>query len=172
MNNFVMCLVINSVSIKSYIVMKRFLILIVLFCSVVLVNGQAINPAYDSTLARKLGGDDYGMKMYVLVILKTGTFNEPDKAKRDTLFAGHMRNIRRLAGLKKLIVAGPLAENENAYRGIFILDVRTPEEAAILLESDPTVKSKIFDPIYLKWYGSAALSEYLGAHDKIWKINP
>ncbi|MBN2395104.1 MAG: hypothetical protein JXC36_01425, partial [Candidatus Atribacteria bacterium] len=31
------------------------------------------NPNYDKSLADKLGGDDYGMKSYFLVILKTGT---------------------------------------------------------------------------------------------------
>ena len=31
------------------------------------------NPKYDKILADKLGGDDYGMKSYFLVILKTGS---------------------------------------------------------------------------------------------------
>lgn len=30
------------------------------------------NPNYDAALARKLGADDYGMKRYILVILRTG----------------------------------------------------------------------------------------------------
>jgi uncharacterized protein YciI len=147
--------------------MKHIFTVLILLFFTLLTNGQVNNPAYDSTLAAKLGGDEYGMKMYVLVILKTGTNNELDKAKRDTLFAGHMRNIRRMADIKKLIVAGPMTANEKSYRGIFILDVRTIEEAATLLQSDPTVTEKIFEPEYFKWYGSAALSEYLGAHDKI-----
>ena len=29
------------------------------------------NDVYDAALAQKLGGDDYGMKKYVLVLLKT-----------------------------------------------------------------------------------------------------
>ena len=29
-------------------------------------------PTYDAALAAKLGGDEYGMKKYVLAILKTG----------------------------------------------------------------------------------------------------
>jgi uncharacterized protein YciI len=130
------------------------------------------NPVYDPTLARRLGADQYGMKMYVLVILKTGSNNVDNKAKRDSLFAGHMQNIRRLAGLKKLIVAGPLENNEKSYRGIFILDVQTLEEAKALLVTDPAIKEKIFEPELYNWYGSAALSEYLKIADKIWKINP
>ncbi len=134
--------------------------------------GQPINPDYDSTLARKLGADEYGMKMYVMVILKTGPNDIKDQAKRDSLFAGHMANIRKLAALKKLIVAGPLQKNERSYRGIFIFDVPTLEEAKELMAADPTIKEKIFDTEMYGWYGSAALPEYLKASDKIWKINP
>jgi uncharacterized protein len=43
--------------------------------------------------------------MYVMVILKTGSNLLEAGAKRDSLFAGHMKNINRLVGLKKLIVA-------------------------------------------------------------------
>lgn len=32
------------------------------------------NPNYDKILADKLGGDDYGMKSYFLVILKMGKY--------------------------------------------------------------------------------------------------
>jgi uncharacterized protein len=135
----------------------------------VISNGQINSQDYDSTLARKLGADEYGMKMYVLVILKTGPNNEKDKAKRDTLFAGHMRNITRLVNQNKLIVAGPLAENERSYRGIFILNVESLEEASNLLESDPTIREKILEPELYKWYGSAALPEYLKLSDRIRK---
>ena len=40
----------------------------ILFCSAGFA--QSDNPKYDKALAESLGGDDYGMKMYVLVILK------------------------------------------------------------------------------------------------------
>ncbi len=138
----------------------------------VTLSGQPVNPKYDSILARNLGADQYGMKMYVMVILKTGSNNVQDKAKRDSMFAGHQRNIRKLAALKKLIVAGPFSENEKSYRGIFILDAKTFEEAKALLVADPTIKEKIFEPEFYHWYGSAALPEYLPASDKIWRINP
>lgn len=36
------------------------------------VSGQTINRDDDSTLAGWSGADEYGMKPYVLVILKTG----------------------------------------------------------------------------------------------------
>jgi len=77
-----------------------------------------------------------------------------------------------LVALKKMVVAGPLETNDNAYRGIFILDVSTLKEARLLLENDPTVKQNIFKAEYYQWYGSAALPQYLNAADKIWKKKP
>jgi uncharacterized protein YciI len=147
--------------------MKKY-ILIPLFLMVCLgAISQDHNPEYDSVLARKLGADEYGMKNYVLVILKTGPAIVEPGAKRDSLFKGHMANISRLAAEGKLLVAGPIGENKMSYRGIFILNVRTIDEARALLDTDPTVKEKIFDTELFPWYGSAALGEYLEADSKI-----
>ena len=55
------------------------------------------------------------------------------------------------------------------YRGIFILNVKTIEEANDLLESDPTIKEKVLEAEIFKWYGSAALPTYLPKHKKIEK---
>lgn len=109
------------------------------------------------------------MKMYILVILKAGPNNVQDSIKRARMFAGHFENINKLAGLKKLIVAGPPDKNEKSYRGIFILDVPTIDEAKFLLDGDPTINESIFEPEYYHWYGSAALPEYLEADRKIRK---
>jgi len=131
------------------------------------------NPNYDKTLAEKLGGDDYGMKSYFLVILKTGTSTTSDKELIAESFGGHMDNINRLVAEGKLIVAGPLGENENNYRGIFILNnLKTIEEAKELLQTDPAIKNGLLDYEILTWYGSAALPEYLPFSDKIWKLKP
>ena len=144
-----------------------------LFLVLVLYSfGQTQNPNYDEALARKLNADVLGMKMYVLAILKTGTNNVTDKTVRDSLFSGHFANINRLVTMKKMVVAGPLEKNDKTYRGIFILDVKTVEEAAKLLADDPTISNKIFVVEYFNWYGSAALPEYLPAADKIWKKKP
>jgi acetyl esterase/lipase/uncharacterized protein YciI len=131
---------------------------------------QKTNPNYDSNLATKLGADDYGMKIYILVILKTGSNVSDNKALKDSCFSGHLNNINRLVKEKKLIVAGPMVKNEKSYRGIFILDVSTIEDANLLLETDPAIKAKFLEPELYEWYGSAALPEYLEASDKVWKI--
>lgn len=148
--------------------MKR-IILILFLAFFFKTNAQTENPNYDSTLAESLGGDDYGMKMYILAILKTGTNKTEDKEKLNELFKGHMDNINRLAKDGKLIVAGPLKKNDKNYRGIFILNVKTTEDANALLLTDPAVKEKLFDVEIFEWYGSAALPEYLKSHEKIEK---
>jgi uncharacterized protein YciI len=130
---------------------------------------QKANPDYDSTLARRLGADERGMKMYVLVLLKSGPNKEQDSLKRAKMFEGHFSNMNKLAALKKLVVAGPLEKNDQSYRGIFIFDVPSIEEARQLLEGDPTVKQGIFIAEYYGWYGSAALPEYMDADRRIHK---
>src|SRR5687767_3390854 len=79
------------------------------------------NPNYDPALAKKLGGNDGGMRNYVLAILKTGPNDAAitDAEQRKKLFAGHMANINRLAEDGKLAVAGPFADPERKYRGLF-----------------------------------------------------
>lgn len=133
---------------------------------------QTINPNYDSTLAQKFGADDYGMKGYIFAILKTGTNTTTEKAFIDSCFRGHMNNINRLVDEGKLIVAGPLGKNENTYRGIFIFNVKTIEEAIKLVQTDPAINSGLLDVDLYNWYGSAALPAYLETSDRIWKLNP
>ena len=149
--------------------MKRSLIIALLSLLSTTIYAQADNPKYDKALADSLGADDYGMKSYVLVILKTGSNKVEDKATLDSLFKGHLANIGRLADLGKLVVAGPLKKNDKTYRGIFILNVKTIEEANELLVTDPAVAAKLLDAELYQWYGSAALSEYLKYHDRIEK---
>ena len=148
-----------------------FLLSFLLFIAAI-TKAQTTNPNYDAELAKSLGADDYGMKPYVLVLLKTGENMTASKEETNQAFAGHMENIQRLVKEKKLIVAGPLGKNDQTYRGIFILDVPTIEEAKTLVQTDPAVKENLLAIELFQWYGSAALKEYLPASDKIWKTEP
>lgn len=147
----------------------RLFLLCVLLAAVQSQLQAQANIAYNKALADSLGADDYGMKSYVLVILKTGAVKMADKAKSDSLFGGHLKNIGRLASEGKLTVAGPLQKNDKDYRGIFILNVKTREEAKALLETDPAVKAGLLEPELYGWYGSAALPMYLKYHDEVQK---
>ncbi|MFD2567582.1 YciI family protein [Pseudotenacibaculum haliotis] len=148
--------------------MKKLVLLLVLLVYGS-ISAQKTNPNYDADLAKKVGADDYGMKSYIFVILKTGTNTSQDKDLKNKAFSGHMDNINRLVKNKKMIVAGPMQKNDKTYRGIFILDVPTIEEAKKLLQTDPAIKEKYLAPELYVWYGSAALATYLESADKVWK---
>jgi uncharacterized protein YciI len=146
---------------------KITIIIFVLLTNFLTLHAQSDSSKYNKHLADSLGADEYGMKMYVLVLLKSGENKTADQTITDSLFSGHMKNINRLVKMGKLIVAGPLQKNENNYRGIFILDVKTIEEAKSLLETDPAIHSKLLTPELYGWYGSAALPLYLPASEKV-----
>jgi len=128
------------------------------------------NPDYDEALAKKLGGNDNGMKTYVLAILKTGPNDTSVKGdERKKAFEGHMANIGRLADEGKLAVAGPFGKNDKTFRGLFIFNVATIEDAQKLAETDPAIKAGIFVVDYIPWFGSASLMATSDIHKKISK---
>jgi uncharacterized protein YciI len=127
-------------------------------------------PAYDPELAKKLGADERGMKMYVMCILKTGPKDAEIKGKeRADIFAGHFANIGRLADEGKLAVAGPFEKNDKAYRGLYIFNVPTIADAEKLVVLDPAVNAGIFVPDLTLWYGSAAMMGINDIHKRITK---
>jgi uncharacterized protein len=130
----------------------------------------AANPNYDAVLAKKLGGNDNGMKTYVLAILRTGPNDTTVKgADRTKAFEGHMANIGRLADEGKLAVAGPFGKNDKTFRGLFILNTASVEEAQKLAETDPAIRAGIFVVDYIPWFGSASLMATSEIHKKISK---
>ncbi len=78
------------------------------------------------------------MKQYFFVMLTKGTNRTHDSTTAAQIQKGHMDNMQRLADQGKLIVAGPFGDDGN-WRGIFIMDVPTKEEAERLLQTDPAV---------------------------------
>lgn len=128
----------------------------------------ADDSAYDAELAKKLGADERGMKTYVLCILKTGPEDAEIKGEvRKEIFAGHFANIGRLADEGTLVVAGPFGKNDKMYRGLYIFNVRTIEEAEKLVVLDPAIKAGVFVPDLTLWYGSAAMMVVTGTHKRI-----
>ncbi|MCZ4408444.1 YciI family protein [Cryomorphaceae bacterium 1068] len=85
---------------------------------------------------------------------------------------GHLDNITRLAEQNMLSVAGPFGENDLKYRGLFILNAATTEEAEELLSTDPSIAAGVFETEIIPWYGSAALPTYLENYEKIEKTRP
>ncbi|MEJ5102990.1 YciI family protein [Chryseobacterium sp. MYb328] len=130
-------------------------------------------PKFNQELATSLGADQYGMKPYTIVMLTTGTTKIEDKTKMGSLMKGHMENIGRLANEGKIVVAGPFLEkNKENYRGMFIFNTKSKEEAEQWVKTDPAVQAGVFSYEVFPWYGSAALPLYLKHHDEISKENP
>ena len=129
-------------------------------------SGAAAPATYDAKLAESVGADDYGMRNYVLVILKTGPTKVPAGAERDEMFKGHMANIKRLADEGKLALAGPFA-GEESWRGLFVLAVSDIEDARKLVATDPVVVKGEMVAEYHKFYGSAALMLVPAASEKV-----
>jgi uncharacterized protein YciI len=138
--------------------------------SLALVVLLGATSSFDPELAKKLGADERGMKSYVLCILKTGPKDaEIQGNARKEIFAGHFANIGRLAGEGKLAVAGPFGKNERSYRGLYIFNVATVEEAEQLVILDPAVKAGVFVYELTPWYGSAAMMVVNETHKRLEK---
>lgn len=130
----------------------------------------AARPAdsFDAEAAKRLGADEYGMKQYVFVILRTGKAKRPAGKEMDVLQNGHLKNIMRLGDEAKLALAGPFMDDQE-MRGIFIFNAKTIEEAKKLLENDPLVSGGYLEAEFHPWYGSAALMDVTQTHKKIQK---
>jgi uncharacterized protein YciI len=96
--------------------------------------------------------DEFQMKQYFMVFLKSGLNRTQDSATAARIQEGHLNNISRLFEEKKMILAGPFMD-KGIYRGIFIFDVATSEEAVQLLQTDPAIKSGRLDYEIHPWYG-------------------
>ncbi len=147
--------------------MKTYNLIIAIFLTMSFAFSQ--ESAYNENLAISLNADERGMKNYVFCILKTGTNTTATDKEKGEFFKGHMDNINRLAKEGKLAIAGPFGKNDKNYRGIFVFNVATIEEAKKLVESDPAVKANIFEYELTPWYASAALMKVTEIHNTISK---
>lgn len=128
---------------------------------------EAPKPAYDAELAKRYGADERGMRLYVLVVLKTGPTPVTDPEKRKAMFAGHFANMARLGKEGKLVLAGPFEKNEEGWRGLFVFAVSDVEEARKLVATDPVVINGEMVPELHPWYGTAAVMAINEIHPKL-----
>jgi uncharacterized protein len=152
--------------------MKRYFsaLLFILALPLAAGDGTSTKPEFDAELAKRLGADERGMRTYVLCILKTGPKDgEIQGDERKEIFAGHFANINALAAQGTLSLAGPFGKNDKSYRGLYVFNVATVEEAEKLVVLDPAVKAGIFVAELTPWYGSAAVMLVNHTHKKIEK---
>ena len=149
--------------------MKKIILSAVFLCITAIGISQETESKYDENLAKSLNADERGMKKYVFCLLKTGTNTTASKEETQKLFEGHMANINKLAKEGKLVVAGPFMKNDRNYRGIYVFNVETIEEAKVLVATDPAIQAKLLEAELTPWYATAALQETLKIHEKISK---
>ncbi len=125
---------------------------------------------YDSLYAEKLGADQYGMHPYVMAFLKAGPNRDQTEEEANELQTAHMENIGRLAESGDLVLAGPFMD-DSEFKGIYIFDVKTVEEAEKLTKTDPAIQAGRLVMELHPWYGSAAVMEINEIHQRIAKIN-
>ena len=94
------------------------------------------------------------IKQFWLVVLKTGPKDKEitDTAQRNKIFAGHFGNMERLYNEGILKVAGPFGKNDFTWRGLFILDCKTKEEAENYVKTDPSVMAGVFIVDIVPWF--------------------
>jgi uncharacterized protein YciI len=131
-------------------------------------GAQQPDAGYDEALAKRLGADDYGMRGYVLVVLKTGPNKLPPGPERDEMFRGHFANMKRLSDEGKLVLAGPF-DGVDDWRGLFVFAVKDIEEAKQLAATDPVLIKGEMVAEYHRYYGSAALMLVREQHEKLAK---
>ena len=124
------------------------------------------SPHYDAALAQRLGADDYGMRSYVLVLLRSSGHPVPKGPERDAMFKGHMANMHRLAEAGTLVMAGPL-DGREGLRGLFVFAVKNIAEARALVASDPVIAQGEMVAEYHDFYSSAALMQINALHERL-----
>lgn len=129
---------------------------------------QPTAASYDAELASRVGADDYGMRGYVLVVLKSGPTRVAEGPERDEMFRGHFANMKRLSEEGKLVLAGPF-DGADGWRGLFVFAVKDIEEAKQLAATDPVLVKGEMVAEYHKYYGSAALMIVRETHEKLAK---
>ncbi len=97
------------------------------------------------------------VKQFWLVVLKTGPMDKEitDSVKRKEIFAGHFSNMERLHSEGILKAAGPFGKNDFTWRGLFIMDCKTKEEAENYVKTDPAVAAGVFVVNIVPWYSQA-----------------
>lgn len=109
-----------------------------------------------------------GVKQFWMVVLKTGPNDKviTDSAGRSTIFKGHFANMERLYYDGVLKAAGPFGKNEFTWRGLFILDCATREDAEAFVKTDPAVAAGIFIYDMVPWFSEPTGSFQPGKPEK------
>ena len=108
------------------------------------------------------------VRQFWLVILKTGPKDAEitDTTRRKEIFTGHFANMERLYNDGILKAAGPFGKNDFTWRGLFILDCKTKDDAEMYVKTDPAVAAGVFIVDIVPWYSQPTGSFVPGSPKK------
>ncbi len=132
----------------------------VIGCLCCLVFGMAVAQDKKENVPR--------VKQFWMVVLKTGPKDKviTDSAERSVIFKGHFANMERLYYDGVLKAAGPFGKNDFTWRGLFILDCISKEDAEAHVKTDPSVAAGIFIYDIVPWYAEPTGSFKPGKPEK------
>lgn len=99
------------------------------------------------------------MTYYVGIIRKGTSWSADDSEESRATQTAHLDNIRRLADLKLLALAGPFYKPDEQLetRGLFFYTVPSMDSAKQLVRTDPAVKSGQLTVDLLRWRAPASM---------------
>lgn len=133
-------------------IIKGLIYILCLSVSTISFAQQKDEDGYDIFIMEE-DGKSTTMKKYYLCFLKTGPHRDQPKEEADQIQAAHMTHIKRMAADNRLCIAGP-TESKSDLRGIFILNVKSLEEAETLAAEDPAVKAGRLIAEIVPWWGA------------------
>ena len=134
------------------------------FFSMLLLTLLSLNLSQAQTKNRP---DQLQMSTYVVGLLYKGPIWTAEKTpKTESLQAGHMANIKKMAEKGKLMAAGPIGDT-GQLRGIFIFRADSITEIKPLAEADPAIQASRLKIDYRTWWGQKGIGEtFAAAHKK------
>ena len=136
------------------------------FLIFVICSTLILSVGFSQEKAKPEQKKEFKVDKYWFVLIKTGPKTDFDSLTKATLFKGHMANMGKLHKEGILKVAGPFGKNDFTWRGIFILDCKTLEEAEQFAKSDPAVAAGLFAVDIVPWYTEPSGSFIHGKPDK------
>lgn len=97
-----------------------------------------MHPWLSEDVMKKTTTSTKSITAYLVLLTRGAKWTPESTPATEELQKQHIANIVRLAGLKKLVVAGPYGD-DGTLRGIFVFKVDSLEEAKSLTATDPAV---------------------------------
>lgn len=145
-------MVFQRLQMKNLIIATAFIVAIAAAANNKSAYSHSSQSKIDSTPA-------YQMKQYWLVLLKKGPNRNHSQADGNKIQTAHMANITRLHQQGKIIMAGPIG-NEQDIRGIFIMDGKDSTEIASYIATDSAVITGRLRFEILPWWTAKGMYEF------------